>query len=190
MRGLRPCSFSFGWFFLLHTTALEQLVVKLLDLQHRQLFQLHTAKLWKDVVINRVMVKLFGRISHLRLDVNGVPQLQPLFECIAPCFHWVEFLLSSMAVRNLSLTSACVLPSTFFRDRLSVCIIARRISAFPASVFPLPNVAFAVGSSFRHRVYLLRFRLADTITTSTAESQVQFSVRRIFVPHPADSASR
>ena len=44
--------------FLLHATALEQLIVKLLNLQHRQLFQLHTAKLWNDVVINRVMVKL------------------------------------------------------------------------------------------------------------------------------------
>ena len=31
--------------FLLHTTALKQLVVKLLDLEHRQLFQLHISEL-------------------------------------------------------------------------------------------------------------------------------------------------
>ena len=36
--------------FLLHATALEQLVVKLLDLQHRQLFQLHISELRNDVV--------------------------------------------------------------------------------------------------------------------------------------------
>ena len=44
--------------FLLHTAIFEQLIVKLLNLQHRQLFQLHAAKLWNDMVINRVMVKL------------------------------------------------------------------------------------------------------------------------------------
>ena len=44
--------------FLLHAAAFEQLIVKLLNLQHRQLFQLHAAKLWNDMVINRVMVKL------------------------------------------------------------------------------------------------------------------------------------
>ena len=46
--------------FLLHTAAFEQLVVKLLDLQHCQLFQFYTANLWNDVVINHVVVKLFG----------------------------------------------------------------------------------------------------------------------------------
>ena len=46
--------------FLLHTAAFEQLVVKLLDLQHRQLFQFCTANLWNDVVTNHVVVKLFG----------------------------------------------------------------------------------------------------------------------------------
>ena len=50
--------FQLRLIFLLHPAALEQLVVKLLDLQHRQLFQLHAAKLWNDMVINRVMVKL------------------------------------------------------------------------------------------------------------------------------------
>jgi len=75
MRGLRPCSFSSGWFFLLHATAFEQLIVKLLNLQHRQLFQLHAAKLRNDVMVDGVVVKLFGRVSHLRLDINGVPEL-------------------------------------------------------------------------------------------------------------------
>ena len=51
-------------------------------------------------------------------------------------------------------------------------------------------IPFAVGASFRHRVYLLRFRLAHTITTSTAESQVQSSFTHIFVPHTADPANR
>ena len=49
--------FQFRLVFLLHATVFEQLVVKLLNLQHRQLFQLHAAKLWNDMVINRVMVK-------------------------------------------------------------------------------------------------------------------------------------
>ena len=49
---------QFRLVFLLHTAAFEQLIVKLLNLQHRQLFQLHAAKLWNDMVINRVMVKL------------------------------------------------------------------------------------------------------------------------------------
>lgn len=56
--------------------------------------------------------------------------------------------------------------------------------------FPLADISFAVGSSFRHRVYLLRFRLAHTITTNTAESQVQFPVTRIFVSHTAGPAIR
>ena len=58
--GTQPMFFQFRLVFLLHTAALEQLVVKLLDLQHRQLFQLHTANLRNDVVINRVVAKLFG----------------------------------------------------------------------------------------------------------------------------------
>ena len=73
--GAESVFFQLRLIFLLHATALEQLVVKLLNLQHRQLFQLHTAKLRNDVVINRVVVKLFGRISHLRLDINGIPEL-------------------------------------------------------------------------------------------------------------------
>ena len=56
--------------------------------------------------------------------------------------------------------------------------------------FPLADIFFAVGSSFRHRVYLLRFRLAHTIITNTAESQVQFPVTRIFVSHTAGPAIR
>ena len=47
---------QFRLVFLLHTAAFEQLIVKLLDLQHRQLFQLHTAELRNNVVINRVVV--------------------------------------------------------------------------------------------------------------------------------------
>ena len=61
--------------FLLHATALEQLVVKLLDLQHCQLFQLHISELRNDVMVDGVVVKLSGRVSHLRLDINGVPEL-------------------------------------------------------------------------------------------------------------------
>ena len=58
--GTQPMLFQLGLVFLLHTAALKQLVVKLLDLQHRQLFQLHASKLWNDVVINRVVIKFLG----------------------------------------------------------------------------------------------------------------------------------
>ena len=61
--------------FLLHATAFEQLVVKLLDLQRCQLFQLHISELRNDVMVDGIVVKLFGRISHLRLDINGLPEL-------------------------------------------------------------------------------------------------------------------
>ena len=44
------------FFFLLHTAAFEQLIVKLLDLQHRQLFQLHTAKLRNDVMVDGIVI--------------------------------------------------------------------------------------------------------------------------------------
>ena len=54
--------------------------------------QLHTAKLRNDVMIDGVVVKLSGRVSHLRFDVNGVPQLQPLFECITASLHRIELL--------------------------------------------------------------------------------------------------
>ena len=73
--GTQTVFFQLRLVFLLHATALEQLVVKLLDLQHRQLFQLHTAKLRNDVMIDGVVVKLSGRVSHLRLDINGIPEL-------------------------------------------------------------------------------------------------------------------
>ena len=61
--------------FLLYAAALEQLIVKLLDLEHRQLFQLHISEFRNDVMVDGIVVKLFGRISHLRLDINGVPEL-------------------------------------------------------------------------------------------------------------------
>ena len=43
------------------------------------------------------------------------------------------------------------------------------ISSFPPTIFAFADIPFSIGSSFRHRVYLLCFRLANTITTSTAE---------------------
>lgn len=46
--------------YLLHTAAFEQLVVKLLDLQHRQFFQLHASKLWNDVMVDGVVIKFLG----------------------------------------------------------------------------------------------------------------------------------
>ena len=81
---------QFRLVFLLHATAFEQLIVKLLNLQHCQLFQLYISKFRNDVVIDGVVVKFLGRVSHLRLDVNGVPQLQPLFKCITPSFHRIQ----------------------------------------------------------------------------------------------------
>ena len=73
--GTQTVFFQLRLVFLLHATAFEQLVVKLLNLQHRQLFQLHAAKLRNDVMVDGVVVKFLGRVSHLRFDVNGVPQL-------------------------------------------------------------------------------------------------------------------
>ena len=151
---------QFRLVFLLHATAFEQLIVKLLNLQHCQLFQLYISKFRNDVVIDGVVVKFLGRVSHLRLDVNGVPQLQPLFKCITPSFHRIQLPAvldgGTQLVLDLRLRSA----KHIFRDHLPVCIIARRISAFPASVFPLTDITFAIGSSFRHRVYLLNAMLA------------------------------
>ena len=46
--GTQPVFFQFRLVFLLYVTTLKQFVVKLLDLQHRQLFQLHTVKLRND----------------------------------------------------------------------------------------------------------------------------------------------
>ena len=156
----QPVFFQLRLVFLLHATTLKQFVVKLLDLQHRQLFQLHISELRNDVMIDGVVVKLSGRVSHLRVDVNGVPQLQPLFERITSSLHRIE-LLAVLNGRTQFIFDFCLrLAKHIFRDRLSVCIIARRISAFPASVFPLTDITFAIGSSFRHRVYLLNAMLA------------------------------
>ena len=177
--------FQLRLLFLLHATALEQLVVKLLDLQHRQLFQLHTSKFWNDVVIDGVVIKLFGRVSHLRLDVNGVPELQPLFERIAASLHRIELLAVLNGSSQLIFDFCLCLSKHIFRDCFSVYIVSSGVSAFPASVFALADISFTVCSSFRHRVYLLRFWLVHTITTSTAESQVQSSFTRIFVSHTA-----
>ena len=122
--------FQFRLVFLLHTAAFEQLTVKLLDLQHHQLFQLHISELRNDVVINRVVVKFLGRVSHLRLDVNGVPELQPLFERVTACFHWIEFFAVLDGSTQLVFDFCLCLAEHIFRDRLSVCIIARRIFLF------------------------------------------------------------
>ena len=58
--GTQPVVFQLWLVFLLHTAAFEQLVVKLLDLQHRQFFQPHASKFRNDVVINRVVIKFLG----------------------------------------------------------------------------------------------------------------------------------
>ena len=160
---------QFRLVFLLHTAAPEQLIVKLLDLKHRQLFQLHTAKLRNDMMVDGVVVKLFGRVSHLRLDVNGIPQFQPLFERITSSLYWIEFLAvlngGTQLVLDLRLRSA----KHVFRNGFSVCIVSSGVSAFPPTIFAFADIPFAVGSSFRHRVYLLLILSAHTITTSTAE---------------------
>ena len=49
--------FQLRLIFLLHAPVFEQLVVKLLDLQHRQLFQLYISKFRNDVMIYGVVVK-------------------------------------------------------------------------------------------------------------------------------------
>ena len=56
--GTQTVFFQFRLVFLLHTAAFEQLIVKLLNLQHRQLFQFDASKFRNDVVINRVVIKL------------------------------------------------------------------------------------------------------------------------------------
>ena len=90
--GTQTVFFQFRLVFLLHATAFEQLIVKLLNLQHCQLFQLYISKFRNDMMVDGVVIKFFGRVSNLRLNVNGVPELQPLFECIAASLHRIELL--------------------------------------------------------------------------------------------------
>ena len=120
-------------------------------------------------MINGIVVKFPRGIPNLRFDVDGIPELQPLFECITASLHRIELLAvlnrGTQLVLDLRLRSA----KHIFRDHLPVCIVSSGVPAFPASVFPLANIPFAVGSSFRHRVYLLLILSAHTITTSTAE---------------------
>ena len=73
------------------------------------------------MMVDSIVIKFFSRISHLRLDVNGVPQLQPLFECIAPCLHWVEFFAVLDSGTQLVFDFCLRLAKHIFRDRLSVC---------------------------------------------------------------------
>ena len=46
--------------FLLHTAIFEQLIVKLLNLQHRQLFQLHISELRNDMMVDSIVIKFLG----------------------------------------------------------------------------------------------------------------------------------
>ena len=77
--GTQPVFFQFRLVFLLYATTLTQFVVKLLDLQHRQLFQFDASKFRNDVMVNGIVIKFFGRVSNLRLNVNGVPAIQTFF---------------------------------------------------------------------------------------------------------------
>ena len=74
--GAESVFFQLRLVFLLHATAFEQLVVKLLDLQRCQLFQLHISELRNDVMVDGIVIKFFGRVSNLQLNVNGVCSLQ------------------------------------------------------------------------------------------------------------------
>ena len=58
--GTQTVFFQLRLVFLLHTTTFEQLIVKLLNLQHCQLFQFDASKFRNDVVINRVVIKFLG----------------------------------------------------------------------------------------------------------------------------------
>ena len=58
--GTQTVFFQFRLVFLLHTAAFEQLVVKLLDLQHCQLFQLHISELRNDMMVDSIVIKFFG----------------------------------------------------------------------------------------------------------------------------------
>ena len=55
-RGAQPVFFQLRLVLLLHTAAFEQLIVKLLDLQHRQLFQLHISELRNDVMVDGIVI--------------------------------------------------------------------------------------------------------------------------------------
>ena len=46
--------------FLLHPAAFEQLVVKLLDLQHRHLFQFNASKFRNNVMVNGIVIEFLG----------------------------------------------------------------------------------------------------------------------------------
>ena len=93
----------------------------------KSIFALHCAALHTPSL---PLLKLFGRISHLRLDINGVPELQPLFECITASLHWIE-LLAVLNGRTQFIFDFCLcLTEHILRDCLSVCIIARRIFLF------------------------------------------------------------
>ena len=73
--GTQTVFFQLRLVFLLHTVAFEQIIVKLLNLQHCQLFQLYISELRNDMMVDSIVIKFFGRLSHLRLDISGVPEL-------------------------------------------------------------------------------------------------------------------
>ena len=144
--------------FLLHAAALEQLVVKLLDLQHCQLFQLYISELRNDVVVNGVVVKFFGRISHLRLDINGVPELQPLFECITASLHRIELLAvldgGTQLILDLCLCSAKrIFVITFPFASYSVVWDL----SFPPPLFPPKSTKRSAAAIFGRSAPSLRF---------------------------------
>ena len=97
-----------------------EVVVQLLDGTGCQLVQLDAANLWDDVVVDEALV--VGRCGwpDVGFCVDLEPSLHPLAHCVLLRADDVQLASHLDSLLYVSLTSAWVLPRTFFVIRLPV----------------------------------------------------------------------
>ena len=105
-------------------------------------------------MIDGVVVKLLVEYRTCGLDINGVPELQPLFERIAASLHRIELL----TVLNRGPQFVLDLCLCFAKH---IFVIAFPFASYPAVYRPSPPAIFALARIFPSPL-ARRFGIAST----------------------------
>ena len=127
------------------------LIVELLEIQCGELTEFDFADVGHDVLIDVVLVIGGSGFSDRGLGVVLEPSFRPLTHCILVGFVCIHFSGLRQGCRQLFFAFLLSFRQHIFVDGFAgFRVVARCVSAFPATVLALANIAFSVGTLLSH----------------------------------------
>ena len=145
-----------GRFDAVYSAAIQQVFVELLQVQRSEICQRDAADLRLDVVFQKALRGFEGRWAQLDFCVVLHPDLQPCSYGVGFGPPIVDAHIFLDGFLQLFLNLRLRLAEDIFDDGLaSFEIVTNCVPAFPSSILAFSDIAFAVCSSFWHKISLL-----------------------------------